>query len=65
MRTFGQCLGAALVGVLLAAMASGSHIALEAQAVKMSLWVAVATSGLAILFSLSRLRRKQPQNAQA
>lgn len=65
MRTFGQCLGAALVGVLLAVMASSSHLALEAQAVKMSLWVAVATSGLAILFSLSRLRRKQPQNAQA
>ena len=57
MRTFGQCLGAALVGVLLAVMASGSQIVLEAEAVHMSLWVAVAASGVAILFSLSRLRR--------
>lgn len=64
-RTFGQCLGAALVGVLLAVMVSGTSVALEEQAVRVSLWVAVAASGLAMLFSLSRLRRRQPQNAQA
>lgn len=57
MRTFGQCLGAALVGVLLAVMASSPRVALEEQAVRMSLWVAVAASGLAILLSLSRLSR--------
>jgi DHA2 family multidrug resistance protein-like MFS transporter len=65
MRTFGQCLGAALVGVLLAVMVSGTNAAMEAQAVRMSLWVAVAASGLAILLSLSRLRRHQQRNAQA
>jgi DHA2 family multidrug resistance protein-like MFS transporter len=65
MRTFGQCLGAALVGVLLAVMVSSTSAAMEAQAVRMSLWVAVAASGLAILLSLSRLRRHQQRNAQA
>jgi MFS transporter, DHA2 family, multidrug resistance protein len=63
-RTFGQCLGAAIVGVLLAVMALCADIGQEEQAVRMSLWVAVAASGLAILFSLTRLRRQQQQKVQ-
>lgn len=55
-RTFGQCVGAAIVGVLLAIMASHGSLVLEEQAVRMSLWVAVLASGAAIAFSLSRLR---------
>lgn len=58
-RTFGQCLGAAVVGVLLAVMVSGADPIQASLAVHGSLWIAVATSGLAILFSLSRLRRQQ------
>ncbi|SNY58635.1 MFS transporter [Enterobacter sp. CC120223-11] len=56
-RTFGQCVGAALVGVMLAIMVTGGQVALEAQAVRMSLWVAVIASGVAVVFSLSRLRQ--------
>lgn len=62
-RTFGQCLGAALVGVMLAAMVSTNPVAQEALAVKMSLWAAVIASGVAIVFSVSRLRRQQAQKA--
>lgn len=48
-RTFGQCLGAAAVGVLLAvANHAGVH---------MALWMAVAASAAAVLFSVSRLRK--------
>lgn len=48
-RTFGQCLGAAAVGVLLAvAHHAGIH---------MALWMAVAASAAAVLFSVSRLRK--------
>lgn len=48
-RTFGQCLGAAAVGVLLAvANHAGVH---------MALWIAVAASAAAVLFSVSRLRK--------
>lgn len=48
-RTFGQCLGAAAVGVLLAvAHQAGVH---------MALWIAVAASAAAVLFSVSRLRK--------
>ena len=48
-RTFGQCLGAAAVGVLLAvAHQAGLH---------MALWIAVAASAAAVLFSVSRLRK--------
>lgn len=48
-RTFGQCLGAAVVGVLLA---------MEPQAaVHLALWIAVAASATAVTFSVSRLRK--------
>lgn len=52
MRTFGQCLGAALVGALL----SLAGHAQEAHAVHLSLWVAVAATICALLLSLSRTR---------
>ncbi|MBV7406134.1 MFS transporter [Enterobacter sp. ENT03] len=52
MRTFGQCLGAALVGVILSL--SG-----DALAVHLSLWVAVLATVLALLFSISRLRQRR------
>ncbi|TCB95062.1 MFS transporter [Enterobacter wuhouensis] len=48
-RTFGQCLGAAVVGVLLA-------VAPQA-AVHLALWIAVAASATAMTFSVSRLRK--------
>ena len=48
-RTFGQCLGAAVVGVLLA-------VAPQA-AVHLALWIAVAASATAVTFSVSRLRK--------
>jgi DHA2 family multidrug resistance protein-like MFS transporter len=54
-RTFGQCLGAALVGVILSVYGqSGSNVLLEAQAVRLSLWVAAAAAVLAIIISASR-----------
>ena len=49
-RTFGQCLGAAVVGVWLAAT-TGSD-----QAVHFALWTGVVASAGSVLFSLSRLR---------
>src|SRR5690606_31689789 len=49
MRTFGQCLGAALVGVILS-------LSNNALAVHLSLWVAALATVLALLFSVSRLR---------
>ena len=55
MRTFGQCLGAACVGVILT-IYSARSVLHEAQAVKVSLWVAVIATVLAMLISLSRLR---------
>lgn len=58
-RTFGQCLGAAVVGVLLAVMASGASRILEAQAVRLSLWVAVGCCAAAVVMSISRLRKHQ------
>ncbi|PMC21802.1 MFS transporter, partial [Klebsiella aerogenes] len=48
MRTFGQCLGAAVMGVLLAKDESAVHIAL---------WIAAAASALSVAVSASRLRR--------
>lgn len=48
-RTFGQCLGAAVVGILLAVMST--------EAVIIALWIAVAASVASVLFSLSRLRK--------
>lgn len=56
MRTFGQCLGAALVGVLLAVYAQGGTAVMEARAVHLCLWVAVAATVMAVVFSLGRLR---------
>lgn len=48
-RTFGQCLGAAVVGILLAVMST--------EAVNIALWIAVAASVASVVFSLSRLRK--------
>jgi len=56
MRTFGQCLGTALVGVLLAVYARGGTVAPQRHAVQLSLWIAVAVTALAVGLSLSRLR---------
>lgn len=50
MRTFGQCLGAAFVGVMMSIYAQNS-------AVHFSLWMAVIATILAIMLSVSRLRR--------
>ncbi|MNY64015.1 hypothetical protein D3C86_2010610 [compost metagenome] len=58
-RTFGQCLGAALVSVLLAVMVSANSVVEQDQAVRACLWLAVAASGCAIVLSLSRLRRNK------
>lgn len=52
-RTFGQCLGAALVGVMLA-LCSPTQ---EALAIRLGLWLAMMATLLAIAFSLSRLRQ--------
>jgi DHA2 family multidrug resistance protein-like MFS transporter len=55
MRTFGQCLGAALVGVILSLYASsGLHDGQE-HAVRLTLWLAAAATLLSIVFSLCRL----------
>lgn len=55
MRTFGQCLGAAAVGVILSIYAQNNPQQ-EAYAVQISLWIAVAATVLAIVISVSRLR---------
>lgn len=58
-RTFGQCFGAALVGITLSLYASGEaslSAAQDAQAMRLTLWVAAAASGLAIALSVSRIR---------
>ena len=55
-RTFGQCLGGALVGIILALFAPASRQAVGA--VHLSLWIAVLATGFALLFSLSRLRNQ-------
>jgi DHA2 family multidrug resistance protein-like MFS transporter len=51
-RTFGQCLGAAAVGVLLATTESDHD-----RAVHFALWIAVIASMGSVLFSVSRLRK--------
>lgn len=56
-RTFGQCLGAAVVGILLSVMSTATSQRLNEQAVHVALWVAVAASVVSVLFSLSRLRK--------
>jgi DHA2 family multidrug resistance protein-like MFS transporter len=53
-RTFGQCLGAAVVGILLSVMSTTTG-----QTIHAALWVAVAASVASVLFSLSRLRKTQ------
>lgn len=58
-RTFGQCLGAALVGVVLALCAPGGTIAQEGSAIRLGLWLALVATLLSITFSLSRLRQLQ------
>lgn len=62
-RTFGQCLGAAVVGVLLAATAGSDHQMLDDGAVHIALWIAVIASTASVLFSVSRLRRARQATA--
>ena len=64
MRTFGQCLGAALMGIIVSVF--GSHLvhgagtlasaAQDANAIRLSLWVAAAATAAATIISVSRLR---------
>ena len=64
MRTFGQCFGAALMGIIVSVF--GAHViagtgslasaAQDASAIRLSLWVAAAATALATLVSVSRLR---------
>jgi len=56
-RTFGQCLGAAFVGILLTVISNDTGQTLHEQAVHVALWIAVAASVASVLFSLSRLRK--------
>lgn len=62
-RTFGQCLGAAVVGILLAATAGSDHQMLDDGAVHLALWIAVIASTASVLFSVSRLRRARQATA--
>jgi DHA2 family multidrug resistance protein-like MFS transporter len=55
-RTFGQCLGAAAVGVLLAIASGADQQTFDGRAVHLALWIAVIASTGSVLFSLSRLR---------
>ncbi|WP_322997619.1 MFS transporter [Castellaniella sp.] len=58
MRTFGQCLGTALVGVVLAVyVVQDATTAMERQAVQFSLWIAVVATVAAVVLSLSRSRK--------
>nr|WP_318381569.1 MFS transporter [uncultured Enterobacter sp.] len=54
MRTFGQCLGAACVGVILSLFAQSALQ--EALAVRLALWVALAATLLAVAISVIRTR---------
>jgi len=71
MRTFGQCLGAALLGMILAvctaaAVAQGQlqmSAAQDGDAIRLSLWVAAVATALATAVSASRLRRRAPSVA--
>lgn len=73
MRTFGQCFGAALMGMILSVFGAhvvagtGSlvHAAQDANAIRLSLWVAAAATALATLISASRLRALKPHAAPA
>lgn len=62
-RTFGQCLGAAVVGVVLAVMATNTHQSLDGRAVHAALWIAVAASAVSVAFSASRLRKAHRASA--
>jgi DHA2 family multidrug resistance protein-like MFS transporter len=65
MRTFGQCLGAALVGIILSvctarALAVGEvkmDAAQDAYAIQLALWLAVAATAVATTVSVSRIRK--------
>lgn len=69
-RTFGQCLGTALVGVILSAYAahaaSGGRLTgtALAQAIKWTLWLAVAATVSALVVSSRRLGGEQPAPGQ-
>ncbi|NIY49276.1 MFS transporter [Cedecea colo] len=67
MRTFGQCLGTAFVGVILSAMAQPAlkNVIQEDMAVRFSLWVATAATVVALAFSVSRLRNMRKQRKLA
>jgi len=68
MRTFGQCLGAALMGIIVSVF--GAHVVAgtgslatavqDANAIRLSLWVAAAATGVATLISASRMRVIKP-----
>lgn len=60
MRTFGQCLGAAVVGIILAFY--GNLLVQEPQAVRLSLWIAACATLLAIAFSGLRTFRTLKKN---
>lgn len=53
MRTFGQCLGTAVVGVLLSVYAQSALQ--QEQAVRYALWIALAATLMALVLSISRL----------
>ena len=65
MRTFGQCIGAALVAIVLSVYAAQALVDSEtrmstvqdAQAIRLSLWVAVVATTLATAISVSRIRK--------
>lgn len=55
-RTFGQCVGAALVGILLSLWAPHGALRAEAFAMHLGLWLAAGATLLSVAFSISRLR---------
>lgn len=62
MRTFGQCIGAAVVGIILSALvastlAGNATVASTGHAIRIALWVAVAATALATAISMSRIRK--------
>ncbi|WP_437615344.1 MFS transporter [Erwinia sp. V71] len=61
MRMFGQCLGAAFVGVILSVYAHSGAMAAEEHAVRLGLWLAAIATVLAIILSMTRLRQPQYQ----
>ncbi|WP_213875792.1 MFS transporter [Pseudomonas sp. dw_358] len=60
-RTFGQCFGAALVGIILSWFATGAATSLtaaqDAQAMHLTLWVAACATLLAVVMSVNRIQR--------